>query len=208
MQGFGCGSIAISGSDFRIGHESMNHQLEMAILERGDKVRKSLPELVDVFGGLGKVVGEVDFGFAQFAQLVDRELKAVLILVDEAFDLEEVILLESFENFVDVVPHFGFELAAAVAEGERQVTLAGLLGFDLLAHDDESRSDDLILLPHAIADVKVFHRLSEGKGRIASGDQRMPSFFFFFFPSFLASDSLAAAVRVGLVWLGLAPVSM
>ena len=138
MQGFGRGSIAIGGSDFRIGHESLDERLEMGILERGDKVRKNLPELVDVFGGLGKVVGEVDFGFAQFAQLVDRELKAVLVLVDEAFDLEEVILLESFENFLDVVPHFGFELAAAVAEGEREVRLAGLLGFDLLAHDDES----------------------------------------------------------------------
>ena len=89
-------------------------------------------------GGLGKVVGEVDFGFAQLAQLVDGELKAVLVLVDEAFDLKEIVLLEGVEDFFDVIPHFGFELAAAVAESEREVGLAGFLGLDLLADDDES----------------------------------------------------------------------
>ncbi len=118
-----------------------------------------MPELVDVLGGLGKIVGEVDLGFTQLAQLVDGELKAVLVLVDETFDLEEVILLEGVENFFDVVPHFGFELAAAVAEREREVRLAGLLGLDLLADDDEGRGNDLVLLSRAVADVEIFHGL-------------------------------------------------
>src|SRR5271165_6769868 len=130
----------------------------MRVLESGDVVRESPPEFVNVLGGLGKVVGEVDFGFAQLAQLVDGELEAVFVFVDEALDLEEVILLEGVEDFFDVVPHFGFELAAAIAESEGQVRLASLLGLDLLAHDDEARSDDLVLVARAIADVEVFHR--------------------------------------------------
>ena len=157
MQGLGGGGIAVGGGDFRIGHESLHQRLEMRILKRRDEAGQSLPEFVDVFGGLGKVVGEIDFGFAQLAQLVDSELKAILVFVDEAFDLEEVILLEGVENFFDVVPHFGFELAAAVAESEREVGLAGFLGLDLLADDDEGGSDDLVFVARAIADVEVFH---------------------------------------------------
>jgi hypothetical protein len=132
----------------------------VGILERRDKVREGLPEFVNILGGLWKVVGEVDFGVAQFAQLVDRELKAIFIFVNETFDLEEVILLESIEDFFYVVPHFGFELATAVAEREREVRLPGLFGLDLLGDDDEGRGDDLVLLPQAVADVEIFHRLS------------------------------------------------
>ena len=75
-----------------------------------------------------------------------RELKAVLVLVDQAFDLEEVILLEGVEDLFNVVPHLGFDLAAAIAESERQIRLAGLLGFDLLGNHDEARGDDLVFL--------------------------------------------------------------
>src|SRR5882762_763599 len=63
MQRFGGGSVAIGGSDFRVGHEGFYQRLEVLILERGDKGRQSSPQFVDVFSGLGKVVGEVDLGF-------------------------------------------------------------------------------------------------------------------------------------------------
>ena len=159
MQGLGRGSVAVGGRDFRIGHEGLDERLEMRIFERGDKSRQGLPEFVDILGGLGKIVREVDLAVTQLAQLVHSELKAVLVFVDEALDFEEVILLEGVENFFDVVPHFGFELAAAVAERERQIRFPSLLGLDLLSHDDESRGDDLVLLPRAITDIEVFHAL-------------------------------------------------
>ncbi len=158
MQGLGGGSVAIGGGDFRIGHKGLDERFEMRILERGDEVCEGLPECVNVFSSLGEIVGEVDFGFAQLTQLVDGELEAVLVLVDEALDLEEVVLLEGVEDFFDVVPHFGFELAAAVAESEREIGLAGFLGLDLLADDDEAGGDDLVFVARAIADVEVFHR--------------------------------------------------
>ncbi len=69
---------------------------------------------------------------------MNRELETLLVFVDEAFDFEEVVLLEGLEDFFDVVPHFGFELAAAVAESEGEVGLSGLLRLDLLGDNDES----------------------------------------------------------------------
>ena len=77
-------------------------------------------------------------------------LEAVLVFVDQALDLEEVILLEGVENFFDVVPHLGFDLAAAVAEGERQIGLAGFLGLDLLGDHDKSGGDDLVFVLGAV----------------------------------------------------------
>ena len=86
MQGLGGGCIAIGGGNFRIGHEGLDQRFQMGIPKRSDKAGQGLPEFVDVLRGLGKVVGEVDLGFAQLAQLVNRELEAILVLVDEALD--------------------------------------------------------------------------------------------------------------------------
>src|SRR5215471_2394131 len=89
------------------------------------------------------------------------ELESLLVLVDQSFDFEEIVLLKGVENLVDVVPHLGFQLPASVAQRQRQVGLARFLGLDLLRHDDESGGDDLILVANAIADVKVLHGMSE-----------------------------------------------
>src|SRR5271157_1237711 len=100
MERLGGRSIAVCGGDFRIGHEGLHQRFEMRILDGGDEVAQGLPQLVNVFGGLGQVVGKVNLGFAQFAQLVDGELEAVLVLVDQALDLEEIILFESLEDLL------------------------------------------------------------------------------------------------------------
>ena len=140
--------------------KASTERFEMRVLESSDKAGQRLPEFVDVLGGLGKVVGEVDFGFAQLAQLVDGELETLLVFVDEALDFEEVVLLEGVEDLFDVVPHLGFELAAAIAESEREIGLAGLLGLDLLGDDYEAGGDDLVFVAGAVADVEIFHLLS------------------------------------------------
>src|ERR1700678_3453520 len=116
MQRLGGGSIPISSSDLRIGHEGLYQRLEMKILKCGDKIGKRLPELVNVSRCLGKIVGEFDLRFAQLSQFVDCELEAALVFVDQALDLEKVILLEDVEHLFHVVPHLGLELAAAVPE--------------------------------------------------------------------------------------------
>jgi hypothetical protein len=93
---------------------------------------------------------------------MDRELEAVLILVDQAFNFDEVVLLEGIERIFDVVPHFGFDVATAVAKRQRQIWFPGLLGFDLLGDDNEARDDDFVLVPAAVAEVKVLHSVIIG----------------------------------------------
>ena len=163
MQGLGSRSIAVRCRDLRVGHEGLHQSLEMSVLKRRNEVRQRLPEVINIPGGLGKIVREVDFGFAQLAQLVDGELKTVSVLVDQAFDLEEVVLLEGIEHFFHVVPHLGFELPAAVAESKSEIRLTGFLGLDLFADHDKVGSDDLVFVAGAIADVELFHSLHQCK---------------------------------------------
>ena len=73
-------------------------------------------------------------------------LKAVFVFVDQALDFEEVILLEGIENFLDVVPHLGFDLSAAVAQGEREIGLARLFRFYLLGDYNKGGGDDFIFV--------------------------------------------------------------
>jgi hypothetical protein len=129
----------------------------MGVLESSDETGEGSPEFIDVLGGFRKVVVKFDFGFAKLTELVDGELEALLVLVDEAFDFDEVILLEGFQNFFDVVPHLGLELSAAVAESESDIWLPGLFGLDLLGNDDKAGGDDLVLVTQAVADVEVLH---------------------------------------------------
>jgi hypothetical protein len=56
VEGLGSGSIAVRRSDPRIGHERLHEGFQMRVLKSGDKVRESLPKLVDVFGCFRKVI--------------------------------------------------------------------------------------------------------------------------------------------------------
>ena len=123
------------------------------------KLGQGAPELADILGGLGQVVGEVDFGFVQAAQLVDGDLKTVLVFVEQAFDFDEVVLLEGVDGFLDVVPHLGFELAGAIREHQGQVRLAGFLRLHLLGNDHEVRGDDFVFVLDAVGDEEFFHRV-------------------------------------------------
>src|SRR5581483_4762277 len=96
---------------------------------------------------------------------MNGELKALLVLVDQAFDLDEVILLEGFEDFLDVVPHFGFELSAAIAESQGDVRLACFFRLDLFCDYDECRGDDFVFVAQTVADEEVLHEKSEYKAR-------------------------------------------
>ncbi len=122
-----------------------------------------LPEFVNILCGLGKIVGEFDFRFAQLAQFVDGELETVFVFVDKAFDLEKIVLLENVENLIHIVPHLGFELPTAVAESEGEIRFPGLLRLDLLSHHHEIRGDDLVFVAGAIADVKLLHAAHQCK---------------------------------------------
>jgi hypothetical protein len=88
---------------------------------------------------------------------VDRKLETILVFIDQAFDLEKIVLLEGVEDLFHVVPHLGFEMAAAVAEGKCEVWLTALLRFDLLGNYDEAGGNDLVFVLDALTDVEIFH---------------------------------------------------
>ena len=79
----------------------------------------------------------------------------------QAFDLEVVVLIVGVENVVDVVPHLGFDLTAAVAEGQGEVWLAGLLGLDLFGDYHECRGDDFVFVAATVANIEILHGLRE-----------------------------------------------
>ena len=62
VQGLGSGSVPVGLRDLRIGHKGLDERFQMRVLQGGDKVAQGLPELVNILGGLRKIVGEVDFG--------------------------------------------------------------------------------------------------------------------------------------------------
>ncbi len=110
---------AISLGNFGICHEGFDERFQVGILETGHKAGESLPEFANVFGGFREVIREIDFRVVKLAEFVDRDLKPVLVLVQQTFDLEKVVLVESIDRILDVVPHLGFNLTGAIAQSER-----------------------------------------------------------------------------------------
>ena len=164
----GRGSIAVALGNFRVRHEQFDQRFQVRILERGHKLRQRSPEFADVFGGLGQVVGEVDIALVHAPQLVNRELKTILVLVDEALDLEKVVLLEDGDEFVDVVPHLGFDLAAAIRQDQGQIRLAIFFGLHLLRRHHEAGGDDLVFLLRTFGDEELFQAAQPIFSSIAS----------------------------------------
>ena len=85
------------------------------------------------------------------------DLETVLVLVQQALDLEEVFLIEGVERVLDVVPHFGVDLPAAVAQSQRQIRLACLLGLNLLGNHNKAGDNDLVLEAGTVGKKKFFH---------------------------------------------------
>ena len=165
VQGLGSGSAAVCLSNFWIRHKGLQQGLEIMVLECRNKVSQRLPEFFDVLSRLWQVVGKIDFPISQKAQFVNCELKAALVFIDQAFDFKEIILLEDVNGFINVVPHFGFDLARAVTEGDCQVGLAGLLWLDLLRNHDKAGRDDLIFVLAAVANEEGLHKGGTSRGR-------------------------------------------
>src|SRR3989442_11294571 len=103
VQGLGRGSAAVCLRIFWIRHKGLQQGVEIMVLECRNKVSQRLPEFFDVLGSLWQVVGKIDFPVSQKAQFMNCELKAALVLIDQAFDFKEIILLEDGNGFVNIV---------------------------------------------------------------------------------------------------------
>src|SRR5580698_1266919 len=127
MQSLGGGGVAVGLGNLRVSHESLDQSFEMGIAKGSNESRQGLPQLADILGRFGQVIGEIDLGVAQATQFVNRDLEAVLVFVEQAFDLEEVVLLEGVDRVLDVIPHLGFDLTGSITQDERQIGLSSLL---------------------------------------------------------------------------------
>src|ERR1043165_1175803 len=168
MQRLGRGRVAMRGCDLRIAHEILDQRLQVRVLEACNELAERPPQLIDVLGGFWQVVGKIDLRFLELAQLVYRHLEPAVVLVDQAADLDEIVLLENAHNFGDVVPYLSVDVPAAVGQRKRQVRIAALFRFHLLDRDHEAGGYDLILVLRAIADVKVLHSSSSGEWKDVS----------------------------------------
>jgi hypothetical protein len=91
---------------------------------------------------------------------VNGELRPVVEYLRKAFDLDEVVAVERVHHFGHVVPHLGVKFAGAVAEGQREIKLAGLLLVDLLGVNQEAGSDYPVHLEFVY--VRRFHLATGG----------------------------------------------
>src|SRR5581483_2924433 len=159
VQGLGRRSGSVRNRHLWIVHEGLNQAFQVWVFEAVNKLRQRAPELVNVFGGFREIICELYFYFVQAPQLVDRQLEAVVVLVDQAFDFDEVVLLEAIDAIGNVVPHLGFDLSGAVRQRESEVGFTGFFRLDLFYSDDKAGNDDLIFVLRRLGDIKVFHRL-------------------------------------------------
>ena len=151
--------VLVVRGDLGVGHERFNQRLQVGVLKALDEIADRTPERVDILVGLGKVIGKIDFGLFQLAQLVHRQLELIVELIDQTLDLDEIVLLERVQEFVHVVPDLGLDLAGAVGQGERDVEIAGAFGLDLFGCHHEARNNSGILVLRTIANEEIFHRV-------------------------------------------------
>src|SRR6266704_325600 len=100
-------------------------------------------ELIDIFFGVREKVGEVDlFGLGE-PKLLKRKLRPVAVDFDARVHLDEVVAIDVFHHDVELVPHAGFDGAAAVAKLEPQIGLALASVANLFFVNEEKSSNGL-----------------------------------------------------------------
>ncbi len=72
-------------------------------------------EFFDIFFGVREKVGEVNFLRFREAKLQQRKLRPVAVDFNARVDLDEIVAADVLGNDVELIPHAGFDGAAAVA---------------------------------------------------------------------------------------------
>src|SRR6266581_438 len=125
---FSCRSTFVPRRDCRVADDSGDEFLQPGIDDRACIFQQLRIELSDVFLGVGKKVGEVNFLRLREAKLLKRKLRPVLINLDARLDFYKIVAIDVSYCDVELVPHARFDRAAAVAKLEAQIgfALAGI----------------------------------------------------------------------------------
>ena len=141
MNLLGGGRAAVPHGDLFVVEHGVEQALRCGSAMPATKPRSSRPHLAGVALGGREVVGELHLALVHAPHLVHGELRAVLVDLDQALHLDEIVAVEGVHHLGHVVPHLGVHLAGAVAEAEREVKLAALLLADLLGPHQEAGGD-------------------------------------------------------------------
>src|ERR1039458_8171033 len=132
----------IAPRDVLVVQQGGRQLMQVRIRDRRGEPAQFPPHLLGIARGGREVIGEIHLAVVQLVDGVQSQLRPVVEDLDQSLDLDEVVALEGLHDFGDVIPHFGVQLAGAVAELERQIRIALLLLPDLFGANQEAAGDD------------------------------------------------------------------
>src|ERR1700744_3481422 len=118
---------------------------------------QSGPQFLHIFGRVGNVVRHFELVRSGASQLCQVQLEAAVEAADLGLDFDHVALLKPSCDFGKVIPHAGFYLPRAVAQGDRQVLAAILAATQLLGGDGKESDDGLVFELTYIGDENFLH---------------------------------------------------
>ena len=92
---------------------------------------------------MGQIVGDVDFFGLGDADLDHRELRAIAVDLDAGLHFDEVVAIDVFGDDFELIPHAGFDGAAAVAEFHAEIGAAFARVADFFFVNQEKTGDGL-----------------------------------------------------------------
>src|SRR6266700_3629254 len=117
-------SALVLRGDFRIRDNSRDQFLQPRICNRIRVFEQLRVQLSNVFFCLHEKIGEIDFLRLREAKLLKGKLRPVLVNLDARLDFYKIVAIDVSYCDVELVPHAGFDGAAAVAKLEAQIGLA------------------------------------------------------------------------------------
>src|SRR5579871_1154551 len=118
--GGGCALITLCRA--RISDDLKDQLLEPRIFQRVGIAEKITPHFFDVVWRVWQIVGDVDLIGARDAALDHGELWPVAVQLDARLNFDEIITIDVLSDDFKLVPHAGFDGAAAIAEFKTQVS--------------------------------------------------------------------------------------
>ncbi len=114
--------------EFVVGEEAFGQIAQVEVLHRSQQFGQSQGQPIDVGGGEGHEVGEIDFFRAGFADAGGDQLQAALVDLRGAFDVHQVAIFEGAMVGVGGVPHAGGDGAGAIGKFHLQIQIAVAVG--------------------------------------------------------------------------------
>ncbi len=75
---------------------------------------------------------------------MDRELRAIVIKLEQPFYFDEIVAVEGIHDLGDVIPHLGVNLTAAIRQQHGEIRLSRALLPDLLCVNKKYRGSNFV----------------------------------------------------------------